>query len=216
MASKPIHIRSLTLVAVSGWVVGVELLAGWWLQWSGGVPLYTLALARLAQSAGLLWWVMRIEGGLHAIGWAPRDWVAGLRQGGFWAVVLALAAGVGLLLLHAWGHQPLAMIRHPIPAGVWDRTLFFLVGGAIGPLAEELFFRGVLYTFLRRWGVVVALIVSTAIFVALHAVHGIPYTQIAGGLVFALAFEKSRNLMVPIAIHAAGNVTIFILSLLAG
>ncbi|MCJ8502299.1 CPBP family intramembrane glutamic endopeptidase [Desulfatitalea alkaliphila] len=214
MAPKPFSIRPLTLAATAAWVVGLELLAAWWLQRVGGSPLPVMALVRLVQILGMIWWVVRLEGSLGPIGWAPGQWGSGLRTGALWSLALGLAALAGLLLLHWGGQNPLAMIRHPVPAGTWERPLFFLVGGFIVPLAEEVFFRGIFYTFLRRWGVVVALVVSTAVFVLLHAVHGIPYTQIAGGVVFALTYERYRNLMVPITIHAAGNLTIFTLSLL--
>jgi len=88
------------------------------------------------------------------------------------------------------------------------------VGGFIAPVAEELCFRGILYTYFRRWGIILALVASTIIFVVLHATHGLPVTQIVGGIVFAVAYEISHNLMVPITIHALGNLAIFSLSLL--
>jgi membrane protease YdiL (CAAX protease family) len=34
-----------------------------------------------------------------------------------------------------------------------------------------------------------------------------------GGVVFALAYEKEKNLLVPIVIHISGNLAIFALSL---
>jgi membrane protease YdiL (CAAX protease family) len=44
-------------------------------------------------------------------------------------------------------------------------------------------------------------------------VHGFPLTQLVGGILFALSYEYSGNLMVPITIHATGNLAIFTLSL---
>ena len=55
--------------------------------------------------------------------------------------------------------------------------------------------------------------VSTAIFAALHAVHGLPLVQITGGIVFAVAYETTGNLTVPMVIHVAANCAIFALSL---
>jgi membrane protease YdiL (CAAX protease family) len=34
-----------------------------------------------------------------------------------------------------------------------------------------------------------------------------------GGIVFAIAYEKEKNLMVPITIHCLGNLAIFSLSI---
>jgi hypothetical protein len=86
----------------------------------------------------------------------------------------------------------------------------------VAPIAEEVFFRGILYGFLRRWGVLLALILTTAIFVLAHPVFpGIPVTQMVGGIIFALAYEIEGNLMAPITIHVLGNMAIFTLSLIA-
>jgi membrane protease YdiL (CAAX protease family) len=58
-----------------------------------------------------------------------------------------------------------------------------------------------------------ALAASTALFVVLHSVSGIPVTQLIGGIVFALAYEVTENLMVPMVIHVTGNLAIFCISL---
>jgi hypothetical protein len=92
-------------------------------------------------------------------------------------------------------------------------VLFFVVGGLIAPVAEEIFFRGIVYGFLRRWGFAVALIGSTLLFAWVHPGAGVPITQIIGGLVFAAAYEIEGNLAVPITIHVLGNTAIFGLSL---
>jgi hypothetical protein len=94
-------------------------------------------------------------------------------------------------------NQPAAANPGPLPATPSDLVLFFVVGGFIAPVAEELCFRGIIYTFFRRWGIVFALTISTVLFVLLHSVQAIPVTQVLGGIVFALAYETSKNLMTP-------------------
>jgi len=42
----------------------------------------------------------------------------------------------------------------------------------------------------------------------------IPLPQIVGGILFAAAYEKEKNLMVPITIHVLGNMAIFSISLI--
>jgi uncharacterized protein len=39
--------------------------------------------------------------------------------------------------------------------------------------------------------------------------RSLPVTQIIGGLLFAVAYEVEGNLLVPITIHALGNLAIF-------
>jgi membrane protease YdiL (CAAX protease family) len=56
---------------------------------------------------------------------------------------------------------------------------------------------------------------STLIFVVVHpGVSGFPFPQFAGGVLFAMAYEKGKSLIVPITVHVLGNTAIFILSLL--
>jgi membrane protease YdiL (CAAX protease family) len=86
------------------------------------------------------------------------------------------------------------------------------VGGLLAPIAEEVVFRGLIFGYLRRWGLPAALLISTAIFAALH-LPAIPATQIVGGAVFAIAYHIEGSLMVPILIHSLGNLAIFTLSL---
>ena len=51
---------------------------------------------------------------------------------------------------------------------------------------------------------------STVLFVLPHLGGTVlPFTQIIGGLVFAVVYEKEKNLLVPITIHCLGNMAIF-------
>jgi hypothetical protein len=64
--------------------------------------------------------------------------------------------------------------------------------------------------------VVVAVILSTLLFVLPHAIQQrSPITQVVGGIVFAVAYEVEDSLMVPIIIHVLGNMAIFLISLWA-
>ena len=68
---------------------------------------------------------------------------------------------------------------------------------------------------IRRWGMPVALVLSTFLFVLPHlGSSGLPITQMIGGILFAAAYEIEGSLIVPIMIHAFGNMAIFSFSLL--
>jgi hypothetical protein len=113
------------------------------------------------------------------------------------------------------GINSLSMIRTSLPKNSASLLLFFLVGGIVAPVAEEVFFRGILYGFLRRWGIVVALVLSTSAFAFTHGLgHGFPLIQVVGGILFAAAYEIEKNLVVPLTIHCLGNLAIFALSAL--
>ena len=153
--------------------------------------------------------------GLSSIGLAPSTMVKGLIRGLFWSAGFGIITFFAFIALFLVDINPLALIHTRLPGKSGEIVLFYLVGGMIGPVAEEIFFRGIIYGFFRRWGVLAALILSSAIFVLAHlATAGIPVTQIVGGIIFAIAYEKEGSLMVPITIHALGNMTIFTLSLI--
>ncbi len=87
--------------------------------------------------------------------------------------------------------------------------LAFFAGAIVAPVVEELVFRGLLYQWLRmRTNVTVGVIVSAAIF---SAIHGIPIVFPAlfmVGIVLAVAFEWSKSLWVPITLHFFQNATV--------
>ena len=201
-----------TLLANLALILAAEAL-GWGLLRTALKPMWVLATIRLVQIGGILGLVIALEGGLQVIGWAPETWGAGLLKGALWSMGFALVAALTMGIVYHAGRNPLLMFSDPQLRQRPDLALYLLVGGFIGPLAEELCFRGLLFTFFRRWGFLLALMTSTAIFVLLHVVHGLPVVQIVGGVVFAISYETSRNLTVPITIHILGNLAIFTLSI---
>lgn len=93
---------------------------------------------------------------------------------------------------------------------VSNPALFFLVGCVIAPFAEELFFRGLLYSWLReKMPAVVSIVVSALFFASMHGF--ISPVQLVGGLIFAGLYEWRRNIWAPYVVHAAANFGIWIL-----
>ena len=175
-----------------------------------GFPLPALGIVRSLESillVALVWW---LETGTGAIGLSRPKMLTGFIRGIIWSACFGIAAGILFIILIANGVNALDFVHSSRPSSWQHSVIFLLVGGLIGPIAEEIFFRGVIYGFFRRWGAVIAIICSTVIFVFTHPMGGsIPVTQLAGGIVFAIAYEKEQNLMVPITIHCLGNLTIF-------
>jgi len=174
-----------------------------------------LGCVRLIE-AGLIIAVLRIrKRDLDAIGlkWAERG--RGFTRGLLWSGGFGLLVLLAGFILFAAGINPLTLVRTPLPSTTGETFLFFAVGGLAAPLAEEFFFRGILYGFFRRWGLAPALVLSTLCFVLAHTSSpGLPIPQITGGILFALAYERERNILVPVTIHALGNWAIFAVSLL--
>ena len=82
-----------------------------------------------------------------------------------------------------------------------------LGAGLLAPVAEELFFRGLIHRWFRaRWGFWPAVLISTAIFAAGHADSiGVVASSFVLGLVLAAVYDRSRSLWLSIAVHAANN-----------
>jgi hypothetical protein len=181
---------------------------------SGGL-LAPLALVGWARVAGLALMAVLVPAcGIRwgALGLEPGSLRRGLGRGLLWAGGFGAAAGLGFAVLKAGGLDPLGLIRpvRGVPAA--ELPAFFLVGGVIGPLAEEFYFRGYVFGALRRFGFAAALLASTAVFTLLHpAAGGVPVVQLVGGLLFATAYEIEKSLVAPAVIHVLGNLAIFTL-----
>ena len=81
-----------------------------------------------------------------------------------------------------------------------------LLGGLAVPFAEELFFRGVLYVWLRdRLGFWAAVLISSMIFGALHGEVSVAGATFVMGLALAWFYERSKSLWPSIFIHALNN-----------
>ncbi|MEA1971212.1 MAG: type II CAAX endopeptidase family protein [Thermodesulfobacteriota bacterium] len=201
---------SLAVIAVIEVVAGVAVFGGAY------DPLLILGVTRLLEIISIVLAVLILEGGMSFIGFSISGVTFGLKKGFIWS------AGFGILVLlvsaalFAFGINPIALVHTRLPAGQGEIIIFFLVGGIISPVAEEVFFRGVIYGFFRRWGIFVAITLSTLAFVLAHPLGpGIPLPQITGGILFAVSYEKEGNLLVPITIHILGNMAIFSLSLMS-
>ncbi|RLB90636.1 MAG: hypothetical protein DRH10_03620 [Deltaproteobacteria bacterium] len=211
METKKIEIKTLLLSLAT--VIFVELVAR--AAVSGGKLLAMIGLgaARLVEATLIMLIVSVWGGGTSSVGLARSTILYGIRKGVLWSAVFGVATAFVFIALFLLDIDPLRLIYTPLPEKPGDILLFFAVGGLVSPVAEELFFRGILYGFFRRWGVFAAVLLSTLVFVLVHPVaSGIPLPQIVGGILFALAYEVEKSLTTPIAIHILGNMAIFSLS----
>lgn len=160
------------------------------------------ALALLGRSRLLL---ERIVGGgkaLRAVGFGLRAYLTALP---FLFLLL-----LGMVQMLEWlGREPspqaifmLYMSEERRPVLVWLNLLVVVAG----PLAEELFFRGLLYGWMRnRWGVWRGLWVSSFLFACLHT-DPVAFVPILGlGMLFGWVYEKTGSLAAPVAVHVCHN-----------
>ena len=208
MEAKTITLK--TLAVSIAMVIAMETLLRLVLAGKIASPLPALGVIRFLEALLLVIMVGRFEENPDPIGLSHSKIRAGLVRGLIWSAWFGIAAGILFLVLFAADINPLKLVKTPMPSAPLQIFVFFLVGGVIGPLWEEIFFRGIIFGFLRRWGLYAAILISTALFVWPHfdGSH-FPVTQIVGGFVFAIAYEKERNQLAPITIHCLGNITMF-------
>lgn len=220
-----------TLVAVSGilvaFLVGGALVAGLWV--TGGEPALTPLVGSVfvATAVGFVGTgaaYLRLRGrsirtfvpldlpGLRDVAWAAGGYVA--------ALGLVFVAGI---LLTAFQAQPETTnqaaelgMENPVFL-LWLVPLSLFV---IAP-AEEFLFRGVVQGRLREaFDAPVAIFLAAALFALIH------FTSLTGAagarlvaiavlffpsLVFGVAYERTKNLLVPILIHGSYNATLVLL-----
>lgn len=214
METAPIDLKTAVLSAVV--ILGVETglqIAVWPETFS---PIALVGAARVLESLLIVILVhVSCAKGLAAIGLETCRLVHGLRRGLIWSAGFGvLVALVSAVIYITAGINLFDLIKTGLPATTGGKMLFFLIGGMVSPVAEEIVFRGVLYGYLKRWGVWAAVIFSTLLFVLAHTTGGrFPVAQIVGGVVFALAYERERSLVVPMVIHILGNLAIFSIAL---
>jgi uncharacterized protein len=197
---------TVALLALAGWTHrGAALLEGLSLPLVY-VPVLLLAGRRLLAPAGL-----GFAGGFglrpRVGGWLPLVRMAAILAG----VGIAIDITLGLISEAArvpshwteWFDEDLAWGSHGVLVASLLGTVVF------APVLEEIVFRGLLYGTLRRWvGWPAAAVLSAAVFAAAHGYGVAGFGSVfASGVLWAIAYEKTRSLLPGMAAHAANNVS---------
>jgi membrane protease YdiL (CAAX protease family) len=199
--------RSLLIFLIIGSELALRLVDVYLLQHLDpffGTPaaqlLYTAA-ARVLQAAVILYLALDLCGVKASDPW--KEVLAGVGVSlAFGAAVLASDLASRHFMQDGWLMRILGKQYAP------DPVLYFLVACGVGPFVEELFFRGVLYAWIReRMPAAVSVLVSAVIFASLHPGFLI---QLVGGLLFAVVFEWRRSIWAGFILHAAANLGIWI------
>jgi membrane protease YdiL (CAAX protease family) len=95
---------------------------------------------------------------------------------------------------------------YPTP---FNQTVMFVTICIAAPIIEELFFRGVLFRSMKRFGPWTAAVLSSLIFALLHSnpVQAIFIFLVA--MVLCWAYNASDSVIVPIILHALNNIISF-------
>ena len=134
---------------------------------------------------------------------------------GFFLNICANAIGSSIVKLFvdqssSVNQQQVESLTKSIPA------IMFFVTGFLAPIGEELIFRGVIFTGLRKYNRFLAYVVSAFLFGFIHVMNSvfagnifemvqmIPYAF--SGLVFAYIYESTDNIWASILTHMTNNI----------
>lgn len=93
--------------------------------------------------------------------------------------------------------------------------MFYMTLGVLAPLCEETLFRGFLYRSFRKYiGVGTSLLLSAALFGAVHLDPGAVLPLMCLGWVFGFVYERSRSLVPSMVAHGCWNSGTFTLMLM--
>jgi len=181
--------------------------------------LSSLVLVRLPP-ANFVGWYDKIGRWLRSLGFSlalPRrfTWARLLALGAVWGTALRLLVVLVALAQALVGVQVEAS-NNPLQAASGldfvDYVLVLFAGVFLAPLAEELFFRGVLYrSLLGRLNFASSLVISSLVWALLHLIPGVTAPFFLVGVVLVLLYEMTGTLWMPIAAHAFFNLSSFVI-----
>ena len=207
-----ISITTIIVVLVGAWGIGFlfQLPA----NISSGLPLvYTAgltALEALAIFIGVfIFGIQRKQMTWKDIGLRPSNpvWIT---LAVLTAIILIPLIGIVATWIQIALGQPVGnpQLAFLVPDKVnWVGILgMILFGGVVVPIAEEIYFRGLLYQWMRKFlKVWVAIPLSSLIFGLLHGDIAVAGATFIIGLILAWFYERSHSLYASIAIHIVNN-----------
>jgi len=183
------------------------------LMGEGELTFLGAAVLLIATQVALLlvsWFLVFRPGALAALPSLPgRDPGGAIRAGLGWGLLAWLGATIASAGV-VWLLERIGVEAEPQAAEraiqILDPWLVVLAVVILAPIAEEVFFRGVVFNaWLREHGRRWAIIGSSALFALIHAsvVAVVPIFLL--GLALAWVYQRSGNLLAPIAMHATVN-----------
>jgi len=138
----------------------------------------------------------------------------------FTTVALLIGAGIGLCNVYACLIAITDLVRFfPSYENVAEMLysggipIQILSTGIVGPIVEEICFRGIIFNRLRYWTPTwVAILISSSLFGIFHmnlfqGLYAVPI-----GMILALVYIRFRNILAPIIVHIAFNLASIILN----
>lgn len=99
---------------------------------------------------------------------------------------------------------------------VYEFVITVLCSAVFVPMTEEYVFRGVIYSYLKRYGTVFGVVASAVVFGVAHTSPTQSVYAFVFGMLLALVFEVTGNIKTSIAFHGINNFITVVLGYLMG
>ena len=181
----------------------------------------TVALSMVFVYCILLFWVWffsvrKYRAPWESLGFTSFELWEGLKIGVVWLFVIKFLIFIYAMFAGKFGLRPSPETVEQIPrlfgSSLAGMMLATFTAAFIAPIVEEIFFRGFLYSAIKKKvGVGWAIIISAVIFGFMHANAWTIMPVIIIGVVLAYLYEREKSLGPPIILHALNNLTSIIM-----
>jgi uncharacterized protein len=178
-----------------------------WLALSTQLAVYVLAL---------IFMIMLVEGKAHQRFWTAIRWIW---PAGYWPALVALGvAMVSMQALEKFFKLPQHVPMEDFLSTPAMAVLTGIFAVSLGPLMEELFFRGFLYPVVaRRLGTTSAILITSGAFGVIHAAQlafawGLVLIIFVVGLVLTIVRARTGSVAASFVVHVAYNSTLVIMA----
>ena len=166
----------------------------------------------------LIYMIMFVEGKFHRRFWEAIQWN--------WPRNWALLVPIGMVMVSLQGLERFFKIPKHIPMEEFLATplaavMVAILAVTLGPLMEELFFRGFLYPVLaRRFGTTVGVLATAVGFALIHGAQlafawGLVLIIFIVGFVLTIVRANTNSVGSSFVVHVAYNSTIVVMALIA-
>lgn len=197
-------------IAVGVYALGVSVLGCWMLQQPNDQAIFRINIA------GAVNFALGFAGLLVAYLYRVRNWRAfGFRPTTLKWIAISIALGVigfGLIFIveAVYFHfitevNTQADFQAAAKGGLAAMLLLLCTGAVLGPIGEELVFRGVVQSALEKYGSWVALVGSSLMFAAIHGPSVIFVDALVMGLFFGAVFRLSGSIWPAVTLHMTYN-----------
>lgn len=191
--------------------------------WDGFIFFMVISLGQtLFLTCGTLYLaLMRWGMTLRHLGLSRHQLAQGVKQGlsyGPLVFILVIVTGVIVELFYPMSPSDVQPFTEMVlqASSPIQLAVLFLFGVIMAPCAEELYFRGLLFTVLRQnLGLGGGIVISGMVFGLLHFDLPRLLPLMIGGMALAILYHKSKSLYAPMIAHGVWNALMFFIILLA-